>query len=197
MQPGTIIVLNGTTSSGKSTLLRELQTRLEPPYLESGIDKYLYMLPERYLSRPLWEQVLGNSGRSGELGHRLFTGMHHALAALSRCGNNVLADHVFIEASWAADCAAALHDLPAYLIGVHCPLDVLERREKSRGDRTLGHARAQFAVVHQSIIYDLEVNTSVFSPTEAAQRVIQRLHDGPPTAFADLYQRLQSEKPSL
>ncbi len=197
VQPGTIIVLNGTTSSGKTTLLRQLQNTLELPYLESGIDKYLFMLPERYLNRPLWEQILGHSTRSGEVGHRLFTGMHQAIAALSLRGNNVLADHVLIEPSWSADCAATFRDLPAYLIGVICPLDVAEQREKARGDRTLGHARAQFEVVHSHVSYDLEIDTSVLSPAEGAQRIIQRLADGPPTAFSEIYRRFNalSEQP--
>ncbi len=198
LQPGTIIVLNGTTSSGKTTLLRQLQNTLDLPFIESGIDKYIFMLPERYLNRPLWEQVLGHATRSGELGHRLFTGMHHAIAALSLAGNHVLADHVLVEPSWAADCAATLHDLPAYLIGVTCPLDDVEQREKLRGDRTLGQARLQFDVVHRYVSYDLEIDTSVVSPVEGAQRVIRRLEAGPPAAFTEIYQRLcaQSENPS-
>ena len=55
-------------------------------------------------------------------------------------------------------------DLPAYLIGVQCPLEVLEQREHSRKNRTLGQAKLQFPVIHKYVTYDLEVDTSLLSP---------------------------------
>jgi len=46
MNTGKIILLNGTSSSGKSTLLRGLQQVLSQPYLEMGLDKFIWMLPK-------------------------------------------------------------------------------------------------------------------------------------------------------
>jgi chloramphenicol 3-O phosphotransferase len=108
--------------------------------------------------------------------------MHHAIAALSRAGNNVIADHVLVESVWADECAQLFADLPAYLIGLRCPLDVLEAREKARRNRTLGQAKAQFSIVHRYCSYDLEVNTSVDNPEICAKKVIERLKSHP-TAF--------------
>jgi chloramphenicol 3-O-phosphotransferase len=51
--PGTIILLNGTSSSGKTTLLKTLQAALPEPFLDSGLDRFLWMLPKRYLEPPL------------------------------------------------------------------------------------------------------------------------------------------------
>ena len=73
MAPG-IIILNGTSSSGKTSLLEVLQTRLAEPYLNAGIDKFIWMLPERYLERLLWDDVLGLATRAGATGHTLFPG---------------------------------------------------------------------------------------------------------------------------
>lgn len=187
--PGTIIILNGASSSGKTTLLKALQQTLAPPFLNAGIDKFIWMLPGRYLERPLWDDVLGLADRAGPAGHRLFTGMHHSIAALSRAGNCVLADHVLVEPDWVRECAALFAGLPAYLIGIRCPLDVLERREAERGDRTLGQARLQFERVHAFTAgnYDLEVDTSRLSPDECAALIRQRLADGsPPEAWRRL-----------
>jgi chloramphenicol 3-O phosphotransferase len=185
--PGTILILNGASSSGKTSLLRALQSLLDEPFLDAGIDKFIWMLPKRYLDRPLWDEVLGLNVRAGPEGHRLFSGMHHAIAALSRAGNHVLADHVLVEPRWVGECAALFAPLPVYLIGLRCPLDVLEQREKQRKDRTWGQAREQFDVVHVHVVYDLEVDTSLHSPEECAEQVRDMLQAGkPPQAFRRL-----------
>jgi chloramphenicol 3-O phosphotransferase len=147
------------------------------------------MLPKRYLDRPLWDEVLGLNVHAGPAGHRLFSGMHHAIAALSRSGNHVLADHVMVEPRWVAECAALFAPLPAYLVGLRCPLEVLEQREQQRKDRTWGQARDQFEVVHAHVVYDLEVDTSLHSPEECGQQIRAMLQAGsPPQAFKRLRQ---------
>ncbi len=185
MKTGTIIFINGASSSGKSSLLRALQDRLAAPYLEAGIDKFIFMLPGRYLERPLWDEVLGLADHAGGAGHTLVSGMHAAIAALARAGNNVLADHVLVEAAWARECAGLFADLPAYLVGVRCPLEVLEQREKSRKNRTLGQARLQYDLVHKYVTYDLEVDTSMLRPEECALAVEERLSN-PPQALKQI-----------
>ena len=186
---GTILILNGASSSGKTSLLRALQNLLDEPFLDAGIDKFIWMLPKRYLDRPLWDEVLGLNVRVGPVGHRLFSGMHHAIAALSRTGNHVLADHVLVEPHWVAECAALFAPLPAFLVGLRCPLEVLEQRERARKDRTWGQARDQFEVVHAHGVYDLELDTSLHSPEECALQVRAMLQAGsPPQAFKWLRQ---------
>ena len=191
MTPGNIIILNGASSAGKTSILLALQQVLDTPYLDAGIDKFLWMLPKRYLDVPLWQEVFAYTWRkkdkakelsiqAGPLGHRLISGMHQAIAALSRAGNNVIADHVLIETQWVRECARLFADLPALFVGVHCPLEILEQRERERSDRTLGQAKAYFRKVHAHGVYDLEIDTSCFSPVECALQIKQRLEDGPP-----------------
>lgn len=188
MTTGTIIILNGASSSGKTTLLEALQDRLELPFLNMGIDKFIWMMPDRYLDRPLWDDVLGKATKAGQAGHTLFSGMHHAIVAAARRGNNILADHVLVEKAWVKECAGLFAEMPAYLVGIHCSLEVLEQRERERKNRTLGQARAQFELVHRYSIYDLELDTSLLTPEECASRVIARL-ETPPQAFRRLLTR--------
>jgi chloramphenicol 3-O-phosphotransferase/ribosomal protein S18 acetylase RimI-like enzyme len=185
--PGNILLLNGASSSGKTRILEALQTMLVEPYLNAGIDKFIWMLPERYLDRPLWDDVLGRAADAGDMGHRLFSGMHRAIATLSRAGLNVIADHVLVEPAWVQDCAALFANLPAYLIGIRCPLEVLEQRERGRKDRTLGQARLQFERVHAHGVYDLEVDTSLIGPEECARMIREHLLYHPPQAFRRLH----------
>jgi chloramphenicol 3-O-phosphotransferase/GNAT superfamily N-acetyltransferase len=190
--PGTILILNGASSSGKTCLLEALQTVLVEPYLNAGMDKFIWMLPERYLDRPLWDDVLGRATDAGEMGHRLFSGMHQAIATLSRAGLNVLADHVLVEPAWARECIELFADLPAYLIGIRCPLEVLEQRERERKDRTLGQARLQFERVHAHGVYDFEVDTSQLNSEECARRIQEYIQHHPPQALRQLRAGLPS-----
>ncbi len=201
MKPGTIIIVNGTSSSGKTSIVRAFQDVSQEPYLDMGIDKFIWMLPKRYLDVPLWQQVYwykyAEDGKtileihSGPLGDQLFSGMHHAILELAKSGLNIIADHVLLEKKWVTECAELFHDLNAYLIGVRCPLEVLEERERSRKDRTLGQAKAQFIATHENCTYDLEVDTSILS-TEECATAIQRLaiNGKSPKAFRQLKSKI-------
>jgi chloramphenicol 3-O phosphotransferase len=57
------------------------------------------------------------------------------------------------------------------LVAVTCAIEVLEARERARGDRRLGQARGQFERVLHGATYDLVVDTGVLSPAECAARV--------------------------
>ncbi|HSL45598.1 MAG TPA: AAA family ATPase [Anaerolineales bacterium] len=184
----TIIFLNGTSSSGKTSILKALQDQLPDPFLDMGIDRFIFMLPKRYLNRPLWDDVLGKAIEPGAAGRVLFSGMHHAIAAVAQRGNHVIADHVFVQQAWVEECAQLFAKMNAYLIGIQCPLEILEQRERERQDRTLGQARAQYEVIHQYTEYDLEVDTSISSAEECAQTINERLKTAP-IAFSRIRNR--------
>lgn len=196
MKPGNIIILNGTSSSGKSSIVHALQEMMVEPYLDAGIDKFLWMLPKRYLNEPdrwqevyeyIWPEDKSSDGlaiKARPLAHRLMSGMHQSLAALACAGNNVVADHVLTEPAWVQECARLFADLPAWLIKIDCPLAVLEQREQNRRDRTLGQARAQFHRVHAYDVYDFAVDTSRDITQVCAQKIKEWVLTGPsPTAF--------------
>ena len=192
MHPGTILLINGASSSGKTSLLRALQDALEEPFLEAGLDKIIWMMPERYLERPLWDDILGKFDHSGQTGHKMAHALHRMILSLSTNGFSVVADHVLVEPAWVEDCACLFAGLPAYFIGIQCPLEVLEEREKSRRNRTLGQARAQAELVHAHGLYDLEVDTARHSPQECAAQIIAHLRSGKkPQAFRKLKARLK------
>ena len=71
---------------------------------------------------------------------------------------------------------ARLAGHPFYVVAVHAPLDVLEAREKARGDRLIGLARWQFPRVHAGLTYDFEVNTAA-NPPETCARLIRDRFD--------------------
>ena len=172
-------------ASGKSTLVRALQARLDGPWLGVGIDTVVFALPKAYLDLPRLGEVFryvpaepGSAApfriETGELGLRLVDGLHRMVASLADAGLSVIVDHVLLEPEWLPDLAARLAGHEVLFVGVRCPLEVVVERERERRDRTIGQAAAQFDVVHRAGGYDLEVDTSVLAPDEAAERIAPR-----------------------
>ncbi|HEY0640823.1 MAG TPA: AAA family ATPase [Pseudonocardiaceae bacterium] len=176
-----IIVLNGASSSGKSTLAAAVQAVMPVPYLTIGVDTVVFGLPRRWLNPPLWHEVYryretpdGLRIGGGPLGDRLMAGLHRMVAGAAGAGWDVVVDHVLLEPRWVADLEEVLAGHPVLRVGVRCPLDELERRERARGDRTVGQARAHHDVVHAVMRYDLEVDTSVTDPAGCAALIRER-----------------------
>ena len=155
--PGRIIFLNGASSSGKSTLATALQERLDEPFLHVSSDHLAAggVLPRRRdRDGPFdwWHQMRP----------RFFAGFHRCIPALAYPGNDLIVDHIIEFATWRRDLAALLRGLDVYLIGVHCDLDEIDRRERERGDRRVGEGRTHVTVdgIHTFGPYDLDVDTT-------------------------------------
>ena len=204
---GRVIVLNGASSAGKSSIARELQRLLPKPYLFAGIDSFTAMLrPEGHMALDWRKRTNENSGGAqaairwvfpdkpgqsvtiefGEAGHRLVRGMHRALAALALAGNDVIFEHVLLYPEWRDDLVEALDGIEAYLVAIQCHVEVIEERERARGDRIVGQGRGHYEAVHAGVKYDVEVDASTGTPRAAAQRIAERIAAQPPRAFSQM-----------
>jgi chloramphenicol 3-O phosphotransferase len=80
---------------------------------------------------------------------------------------NIL-DEVFLSGAAAQKCwATVLHGLSALWVGIWCDPHVAAAREATCGDRVLGMPASQAALVHQGVIYDLEIDTTRTFPRAA------------------------------
>ena len=152
---GRIILLNGASSSGKSTLAGALQAAMPGPFLHVSSDLLVGMLPRRTTDGgpfDWWSQVRP----------RFFAGFHRCLPALAGAGNDMIVEHIIEFPSWRAELAALLAGLDVFLVGVHCDLDEIDRRERDRGDRRIGEGRTHVTVdrIHTFGPYDLDVDTT-------------------------------------
>jgi chloramphenicol 3-O phosphotransferase len=203
VKPGTVIHLNGASSSGKTSIARALQETLDEFYLHTGIDQFLAMCPRRFfvysdgvdpagVEGELWvvspeEPPTLREIRLGPAGWRLLDGMYPAIAALAAAGNNVIVEDGILARETLRLAVTVLRDFDVLFVGVRCPLDVIERREQERGDRIRGLARTCHGLVHAHAIYDLEVDTSVSTPDQCAAAIKDALRRRPRRgAFAQL-----------
>jgi chloramphenicol 3-O phosphotransferase len=175
-----IIILNGTSSSGKTSVLKSIQEQSEDVFIEFGLDKVIFMMPGRYIYTSLWNEILGEAYRAGEYGKKLMKAMHHAALSLHHNSINIIMDHVLVEDEWKKECADLYAGEDVYIIGIKCPLHVLEEREKMRKDRTLGQAGKQYDIVHKDCIYDLEIDTSILSLNECAKLILEHIKNTKP-----------------
>ncbi|PKO10817.1 MAG: chloramphenicol phosphotransferase [Chloroflexi bacterium HGW-Chloroflexi-2] len=183
MKKGLVIFLNGTSSSGKTTIAKALQDKLEEPYMYVSVDDFFHMYPEKYLNPTNQDEAIILS----HLIPTVVSGLHKCVASLAQSGNNVLVDHVLQENGWLKECVENWKDLDVLFVGVRCPLRIAEQREKERGDRNIGTAQYQFESVHSHGLYDLEVDTSVLDVNECVTRIMALINNTPKKlAFQEL-----------
>jgi chloramphenicol 3-O phosphotransferase len=99
-------------------------------------------------------------------------GMRHAIAAMAARGNYLIVDEVMLDTGPVQEYRQLLTPFNLRMVGLFAPLDVLEARERARGDREIGLARWQYDRVHRGVVYDLEVDTTA-APAEACARLIR------------------------
>lgn len=166
---GRVILLNGASSAGKSTLARNLQLLLKEAAMIFSMDDYLAM------SRGKHETALDAVRESGL---PFIESFHAAIAEAARKGALVIVDHVIGESRrWIQDLLNRLDGIPRILVRVECRQDVLLERERRRTDRTPApaHAQRQHAGIHRHFPHDFSIDTSADTPQKCAMRLISLL----------------------
>lgn len=166
------ILLNGTSSSGKTSLAHALQECLPVLFLNFSIDSVLYALPPSDLS----VMIKGQPITRGEYNYgRLVEGFHAAAAGLLATGNRLIMDNALTRPAWKASFDAAVASHSILRVGVFCDQEVARQRELSRGDRAVGTVDNEVPLVHEGMVYDLTVDTTNTSPEVLAAQLIGRL----------------------
>jgi chloramphenicol 3-O phosphotransferase len=198
-----LILVNGPSSAGKTTLCRALQTAIEHPYLVVGFDDFIFMSAPRYYrgadtaqqsETDKWTALgaemvrtsppgapVSVTARIGPVFRHLLDAMAPAVRTQIDRGNPVIFDHVLHDRSMYESYLAASAGLDVFTVGVTCPLDVLETRERARGDRVLGRARglASGAYVLRLRHDGRHWNNATRGLCESGSRRADRLPSGP------------------
>jgi chloramphenicol 3-O phosphotransferase len=193
---GNVILLNGCSSAGKTTLALELQRLSEIPYQYIALDQFRDGLPPclRGLNSPPGSP--GSLGLNviperkdgmnktyihfGEVGKNVLRTMRRTVADLAAWGCSVVVDDILLEREFLIDYARVLDTSKTWLVAVRCDIDIVRTRESTRPGRFPGTADSHYDSIHEhGIPYDIEVNTSHNNPSELALEVLNGLKTTP------------------
>ena len=188
-QAGMVIILNGPSAAGKSSIQKELQRLMMPTlWIKLGIDNLFDApMPDITLENmSYWQNE--NSIRwvtmskdnddnqimtlfVGDQGDKVAYGMNSAIAAYAQSGCNIVVDYIAYKKEWIDDLRRKLKDVKTYWVKVTISLSALEEREAARATSPKGHARSHYDTVYWNIKYDLEVDSEKNSALVIAQQI--------------------------
>jgi chloramphenicol 3-O phosphotransferase len=167
VQRGRVILLDGASSSGKSSIGRALLRVLAGPWFLFPIDA-LGAMRSTHHPRALDDDEIDAMLRRTRLGY------HRAVAALACVGNDVIMDYPLSEPWRLTDLLDVLDGYDVTLVDVRCSPAELDRRERARGDRPAGLARSQ-SHIHAQGDNDIVVDTTSTSPDACARTIATEL----------------------
>ena len=168
MPSGRLVLLNGPSSSGKTTLAKAVVGRLRTPWLLLPVDLFhqIRTRPDADLTDRQWQDVF----------HRTRAAYHRALVGAAACGCDVLGDHVLSE-PWRLDDLLRLSvGLDVLLVHVTCDPAELGVARRHAATASPGTARTQQRLVFAHGDCDLTVDTThgPDEPTAAVLELIRR-----------------------
>lgn len=143
--PGQIIIVNGTSGSGKSTTCELFAKQSDKFWLLYGIDHFMAAtFPSKFghhgsraregvYAHPVNESDGPLRWSFGKYGEQAFRTFHAWIAAASREGCNIIIDHLMlIDPPILQDAIWQMQDLPVLLVVLKPPYQVLEQRVATR-----------------------------------------------------------------
>ncbi len=189
-----IVLLNGCSSSGKTSIVRAMQHLNQKAFFRVGLDTFIYMMPRSFFgSGPhsaegfLQKESTKNGYPSietinGYWGEKIVQTIPQTVRFLHEKGFDLIVDEVILGSASMQYYLDELKDLAdqTFFVKIFCELEILKEREVLRGDRRLGIANWQFDIVHHpSFVYDFEVDTSRSSIFEVAKKVMDQTGSNP------------------
>ena len=180
MTTGRAIVLNGSSSAGKTSLARAVQDRLDGWWLLFGLDTLITAMPWRMFGTPDGHTIRADGSIEIGPGWRLaHDRWRSSVGSLVHAGANVILDEVFLDGAedqvrW----RHALEGLAVTWVGVKCDVEVAAAREAAPWGPRAAHGSGPSPLVHEGVDYDVVVDTTALSAEELAPVVIAQVESG-------------------
>lgn len=198
-----IIILNGCSSSGKTTLAEKLQQLLPEPYQHISLDQYRDGMPMRVRGLNSPPDTEGARGLNvvpelrsegwvthihmGDYADAVLSGMRQSIVHFADSNIPIIVDDLFLKPTYLQEYVRLLNPNSSWMVGVVCDKDAVAAREAAREGRFPGTGIAQLDLVHQHCTgqpatgngYDVVVDTSELDPRQSAMRIIDAMQESP------------------
>lgn len=209
---GQIVLISGTSGSGKTTTCSTFANRAREPYLMFGMDLMVgSIFPGKYSIFGELKEEGYQATSYGPMCMKALSAMHAMIAAAAQTGQNMVVDHLmFIDPPVLQDCVWRMADVPVLFVNLRPSREVLERRITERkielpppmleavggpdGVKQLAEKLAattpwMYEHAYANDCYDLELDSDKLNPDQLCEKIEARLQEGPGTAFAELRNR--------
>lgn len=173
MKKGRIIFFNGVTSSGKTSIVEALQRQERIFFYVVANDLFQQTVGENYLRRNYWKYLSD-----------AIIMMYHTAKLFSDMEKNILIDGILVEKDEIKPHYSRMLDIfkdnPLDIAEIYCPLDICRQRNIIRQDRYETQSQEQHDLMAENIRYSVRVDTSLHSPDECAEIIMDKLFEKQP-----------------
>jgi len=200
--PAKAIFLNGTSSSGKTTLARALQASLPDHWQHIALDQFRDGMPDKFRGLNAPVGTTGWQGLNvvpvadvespytrvtfGDQGIALLKGMRRAMRGFVDAEINIIIDDIILEPEFLSDYLQVFAGIEVWFVGIRCDLAIIEDREAQRLGRFPGTARGHLMQCHAHNLYDIEVDTGRLTPAQCTAAIVSEMAGAEPSAFRRL-----------
>lgn len=160
---GKVIFLNGYTSTGKTSMCKELISRKRYPVYILGYDMFEETIPEGSYTEARYAKAI--------------IAMYHAARSLSDQGQDVIIDGLIMQMEGLEHHYATLKDLfegyPLKIINVTCPFEILRDRNIARGDRSVNQSEIQSTKVADDIDFYCSIDSGRLTVPECVDLLVE------------------------
>ncbi len=169
MKKGKIIILNGVSSSGKTTLAKVIQDRSPMPLYKLDIDDFILMAPEKY-----------NDYENGDFSvqYAFASKFFHVVKLYSDLGFDLIVPYMFFKNSdTLQESRSLLKEYPVMVVNVTCPVEELQRRELARKNRKIGSAEEQRHLLETDFANSVTMDNYTKTNESCADEIIKLFMD--------------------
>ncbi len=160
---GEIIFLNGYTSTGKTSMCRELIARERYAFYVLGYDMFEEAIPEWSFTEARYSDAI--------------IAMYYAARSLSEQGHDVIIDGLIMQMEGLEHHYDTLQDIfegyPLKIIDVHCPFEILRERNIARGDRRVNQSEVQSTKVVDDIDFYCSIDSGKHTVAECVDLLLE------------------------
>ena len=165
MKKGKIIILNGVSSSGKTTLAKTIQDHSPIPLYRLDIDDFILMSPDKF-------NDYENCDFSVQ--YAFASKFFHVVKLCSDLGFDLIVPFIFFKNS---DTLQNFRELlvgyPVFVVNISCPVEELKRRETKRENRKIGSAKEQMDLLETDFENSLTVDNFSNTNDVCADKIIE------------------------